>query len=609
MYSVSHSLPDQETVREGISRGRSNDRRVFEQESVCELEGVDGKELDEYISCYVKDVKYIHHCEYPLPLPEKFDWRELGVETPVIDPGYCPAIWDFIPVDAFEQWLYIYEGEWLDLSEQQVLVCNDYGYGCFWGYMHGAFEIFMDPGAVGEDCMPWTGDDTEPCIQDSCDVLAMLDGWSVVENEVNALKRALLKGPLPSYFTVYDDLFAYTGGCYEHEGNDPVNHRVLLVGWDDAQCDGTGGWIVKNCWGTGWGMDGYFICKYGSCNIGRDAVVYEYTPERPAHIKVFEYEVDDSDFNDDGRPDPGETVNLLIEIRNLGLDATDVEGVLNSDTPSDIVIVKPSCAFGDMGHLASANNRSDPFVFTVSSTSESQYVRFYFDFYSDEGGCGRDSIDIMIGRPPLLLVDDDGGTQYERAYKEVLDVLTDRMFDTWNIVQKGSPPADELKKYTQLIWYTAETTETIAPDTTQLKEYMDSGGSLFINGQNIGEEIGSTAFFRDYLHAEHLTDNNRMRVLEGVEGDMIGDGLVLITDGPMCNSPSEIAPLHNSIIAFEYYESGRTGMIYSLTPPIVVYMATSFEGISDIDVRMDLLGRILNIMNWLHPATKHEIFI
>jgi hypothetical protein len=65
-----------------------------------------------------------------------------------------------------------------------------------------------------------------------------------------------------------------------YPGTEPVNHMVLIVGWDDSliHAGGTGGWIVKNSWGTDWGGTcgygterGYFTIAYGSASIGTDS--------------------------------------------------------------------------------------------------------------------------------------------------------------------------------------------------------------------------------------------------------------------------------------------------------------------------------------------------
>ena len=84
-------------------------------------------------------------------------------------------------------------------------------------------------------------------------------------NNIAGIKQHLIStGPVTACFIVYNDFFGYTSGVYKHvSGSQAGGHCVAIVGYDDSQ----GAWIGKNSWGTGWGMAGYFLIKYGECYI------------------------------------------------------------------------------------------------------------------------------------------------------------------------------------------------------------------------------------------------------------------------------------------------------------------------------------------------------
>lgn len=211
-----------------------------------------------------------------LDLPAIWDWRQEGGVTPVKHQGQCGSCWIFCAVGAFESAVLIKTGIEYDLSEQQILVCNQMGDDCGGGWPETAYDMFLSPGSVSEECMPYMACDTLPCTQDSCEIVDHIDCFADVPPDITSLKTAVYNRPISVTMTVYDDFYSYTGGCYEHEGDDFINHCILLVGWDDTACSGEGAWICKNSWGTGWGIDGYFYIKYGSCRIGSYAqeVVY-----------------------------------------------------------------------------------------------------------------------------------------------------------------------------------------------------------------------------------------------------------------------------------------------------------------------------------------------
>jgi len=109
----------------------------------------------------------------------------------------------------------------------------------------------------------------------------------------------------------------------------------------------------------------------------------------------------------------------------------------------------------------------------------------------------------------ILIVDDDGGSRYENYYAEALQSLG-YAFDVFTVTLNGDGPAfNALSGYKLVVWLTGgeyENTLTVT-DQTNLQSYLDNGGRLFISGQDIGFDIGSSNFYRDYLHASYVTDD------------------------------------------------------------------------------------------------------
>jgi C1A family cysteine protease len=207
-----------------------------------------------------------------------FDWRQHNGVTPVTNQRSCGSCWAFAAVAQLESHTLIYDLRLEDLSEQQTIDCNPWGGGCGGGWVAGALELFMNPGCVAEVCYPYEARDGETCRQAQCPVISMIADYNSVQNSVNAIKTALLTGPVSTAFTVIDDFYDYTTGCYQGQTTSPINHAMLIVGWDDDACSGQGAWIVKNSWGPGWGQQGFAYIKYGSCNIGSYAYQITYLP-------------------------------------------------------------------------------------------------------------------------------------------------------------------------------------------------------------------------------------------------------------------------------------------------------------------------------------------
>uniref|UniRef100_A0A667WWS9 Cathepsin H n=1 Tax=Myripristis murdjan TaxID=586833 RepID=A0A667WWS9_9TELE len=148
------------------------------------------------------------------PYPDSIDWRKKGnYVTHVKNQGPCGSCWTFSTTGCLESVTAIATGKLPLLSEQQLVDCYD---------------------------------------------------------EMGMVDAVATHNPVSFAFEVTSDFMSYRDGVYSsttcHSTTDKVNHAVLAVGY--GQENGKPYWIVKNSWGTGWGIQGYFLIERGKNMCG-----------------------------------------------------------------------------------------------------------------------------------------------------------------------------------------------------------------------------------------------------------------------------------------------------------------------------------------------------
>ena len=371
--------------------------------------------------------------------PTYFDWRDSAIVTPVKSQGNCGSCWAFAATGAFEAAIKKYDGIEYDLSEQQVLSCNFYNSGCDGGWAEPVYELYEHYGAVLESCMPYQADDNVPCTQGTCQVVARIAGWQYVANDVNAIKEAVLAGPVYTGFSVYDDFRYYSSGCYQHTyGPYLGGHAVVIVGWDDNSCGtGEGAWLCKNSWGNWWGgLAGYFWIKWGDCGIGSSTVLPLYPPA-PVTVTYVGKAVTEASGDGDGTIEPGETATLAVDLRNIGpVTATSVKGTLETTHPG-ITVTDGEAIFPDL--VSEIITRSDPphFTFAVDpSVADGSQIDFTMIVTTDQGDTTLGFYE-LVGKYDTAFADDVEGSDNGWTHAGVYD-------DWLRDVPAGDCPTDPL---------------------------------------------------------------------------------------------------------------------------------------------------------------------
>jgi cathepsin L len=212
--------------------------------------------------------------EAPSPYARRFDWRDRKKVSAVRDQGNCGCSWAFPTIAAFESSYAIRSNcriSDVNASVQHLLNCSAAG-SCDGGWW--AFDYLVEHGVTTEQRLPYR-QRVEHC--EEVPGLYRAIAWAYVGAgastipSVAELKQALCEyGPLAVAVNATPSFISYQSGVFSEKDPGPVNHAVVLVGWDDQK--GTkGAWVIKNSWGTGWGQEGFMDIEYGSNSIGYGA--------------------------------------------------------------------------------------------------------------------------------------------------------------------------------------------------------------------------------------------------------------------------------------------------------------------------------------------------
>jgi cathepsin L len=211
--------------------------------------------------------------------PATWDWSKQGAVTPIKNQQQCGSCWAFSTTGSTEGCHFITKKQLVSLSEQNLVDCSDAqgNQGCDGGLMTQAMDyIISNNGIDTESSYPYTAEDGN-CQFKTANVGATLASYvNVNQGDENDLQTKTYTGPTSVAIDASQSSFQfYSSGVYYEPAcsSTQLDHGVLSVGWGTS---GSDYWIVKNSWGTSWGMNGYIWMsrnKNNNCGIATMATL------------------------------------------------------------------------------------------------------------------------------------------------------------------------------------------------------------------------------------------------------------------------------------------------------------------------------------------------
>jgi len=299
-----------------------------------------------------------------------------------------------------------------------------------------------------------------------------------------------------------------------------------------------------------------------------------------------------------------------IVLRNIGLlnDTYNISGTLDGAAgwTGEFTTVNGTFPFGQTDSVQVTSGDSTEIALTVNPNgiNGSGIVTLVYQSKNDPGLVGSVSVRYVTTTGIDILVVDasEGYGEY------VLNSIENVFSGTVGIVYPNALNLSAVMDNFQMIaWSAGDVLPVFHPDEVDaLQTYLDGGGKLFINGQDVGQDIFGTggqsqfaqSFYNNYLHASFVGAGSGY-LINGIASDPITNGMSFVLNFniyPPLPSPDNIAPFDGNASSIFTYLSGPNvaGIKAAANDYKVVYFGFCFEQVPDSDDRDTLISRIIN---------------
>lgn len=316
---------------------------------------------------------------------------------------------------------------------------------------------------------------------------------------------------------------------------------------------------------------------------------------------------------ENGFPDPGETFNVYVELSNeLGwMDAENVTITVSFDN-DDLTATTNDVNIGTIEDGASANNAEALIAVEVAEDAEEGvFVNMFVTVTADPNDYVIETQQrFLLGTPQVLLVDDDGGDDFETFISADLDSLGEVYF-SYDVDELGaSPSLATLTRQPVVIWMTGNVVDPLSEDEQNaISDALEAGIHVFLFGQTIHNQLEGTDFYADVLHAtagEGSVAFHGVDAVEGVGGPVIDDQrLVMIGGSGAGNStgPDVVDAVAPGLVGYRYLVASGVGapagvFVGGEEDAKLMYLPFAFEAVSGDNNTTSREEVLHGVLNW-----------
>lgn len=336
-------------------------------------------------------------------------------------------------------------------------------------------------------------------------------------------------------------------------------------------------------------------------------------------VQIQDWEIVDAENgNDDGRAEPGETVDFIVNIAN-GENRGDIGNltVVFGCEDEQIEILSSSFDIEMLEGGQSVNNADDPFQFSVDEGLIPHPVTFSVEILNeDQAVLTGSEMTFTVGWPEVLIVDAASNANATRFMMEFFDTEEIPFADRFDKAEEGLMIDNIMVNYDLVIWHSDNVAAGIIEDWEMdlIAEYLDIvEGTFVLSSPGFIRNNGDSRLLRDYFNASLDNEDTGENWIQGTQrAQYFGDANIFAggsagrcTGFPDFTPSIEVLQGGEEVLTWggEDENAGTAGVTSEIGDSRALLLAFPIEsiqsdvGFMDSDNRESFMERIMNWYN------------